>query len=77
MSGADRDPLRLSPDGATRQDAVDVPEAANDGGPAPSPAAAVSLMITKRQKEQLRRLGFSDASIREMTPAEAHGYLGL
>lgn len=77
MSDADRDPIRLSPDGASRRDAVDVPEAANEGGPAPSLAGAVSLMVTKRQKEQLRRLGFSDASIREMTPAAAHGHLGL
>ena len=40
-------------------------------------APAVSLMITRRQKEQLRDLGFTDAAIREMTPAEAHANLGL
>jgi hypothetical protein len=38
---------------------------------------AISLMITNRQRAALRSLGFSDAAIRAMTPAEAHGYLGL
>lgn len=40
-------------------------------------AAALSLMITRRQKEQLRAGGFSEAEIREMTPAEAHAHLGV
>lgn len=39
--------------------------------------AAVSLMITRRQKEELRALGFADEAIREMKPAEAHRHLGL
>ncbi len=44
-------------------------------GPATSPA--VSLMITNRQRAALRDLGFSEESIRQMTPAEAHEKLGL
>ncbi len=73
MPDADRDP----PEPATGQGPTGTPGAANDDGPAPSPPAAVSLMITRRQKEQLRRMGFSDETIREMTPAEAHASLGL
>ena len=38
---------------------------------------AVSLMITRRQKERLRELGVGEDAIREMTPAEAHARLGL
>ena len=45
------------------------------GGAAAVPA--VSLMITRRQKERLRELGFAEDAIREMTPAEAHARLGL
>lgn len=41
------------------------------------PPSAVSLMITRRQKQLLRDLGFSEGEIREMTPAEAHAHLGL
>lgn len=40
-------------------------------------APSVSLMITNQQRSELRGRGFSDASIRLMTPAEAHGHLGL
>ena len=40
-------------------------------------APAVSLMITRRQKDRLRELGFAEEAIREMTPAEAHAHLGL
>ncbi|GJD30591.1 hypothetical protein PMNALOAF_1838 [Methylobacterium adhaesivum] len=40
-------------------------------------AHSVSLMITNQQRAELRERGFSDASIRLMTPAEAHGHLGL
>jgi hypothetical protein len=54
------------------QDAVPNGTAA---GPATSPP--VSLMITNRQRAELRELGFSDEAIREMTPAEAHEKLGL
>ncbi len=51
---------------------------AAQAGPAPAEApAAVSLMITRRQKAELGALGFSDEAIREMTPAEAHRHLGL
>jgi hypothetical protein len=42
-----------------------------------SPAKGVSLMITGAQKDSLRRLGVSEAEIRDMTPAEAHRRLGL
>ncbi|KQO73285.1 hypothetical protein ASF41_13305 [Methylobacterium sp. Leaf111] len=38
---------------------------------------AVSLMITNRQRAELRALGFSEDTIRCMTPAEAHEHLGL
>jgi hypothetical protein len=37
----------------------------------------VSLMITRAQRRDLRRLGYSDEHIRTMTPAEAHRNLGL
>ncbi len=77
MPDADRDPSRDSPEGATGQGPIAAPGAANDDGPAAPPPAAVSLMITKRQKERLRLLGFSDEAIREMIPAEAHATLDL
>ncbi|GJE12227.1 hypothetical protein [Methylobacterium longum] len=48
---------------------------AADAAPARSPA--VSLMITNRQRAALRELGFSEESIRQMTPVEAHEKLGL
>lgn len=38
----------------------------------PSDAEGVSFTITKAQKQRLRELGYTDAQIREMTPAEAH-----
>jgi hypothetical protein len=38
---------------------------------------AVSLMITNRQRADLRALGFSEDAIRIMKPAEAHGHLSL
>jgi len=43
----------------------------------PETSPAVSLMITNRQRAALRELGFSEESIRQMTPYEAHGKLGL
>jgi putative DNA primase/helicase len=42
----------------------------------PDPAAGVSFLITKAQKEELRNRGFTEDQIREMTPAEAHKRLG-
>ena len=45
--------------------------------PHPAPPNAVSLMITNRQRAQLRELGYTDAAIQEMTPADAHQALGL
>lgn len=58
------------------------PRAATDDGlgwlaAAEAAAPAVSLMITRRQKERLRELGFTEDAIREMRPAEAHAHLGL
>ena len=49
----------------------------NAMGTAPATSPAVSLMITNRQRAALRELGFSEEAIRQMTPAEAHGKLGL
>lgn len=49
----------------------------NATGSAPATSPAVSLMITNRQRAALRALGFSEEAIRQMTPAEAHGKLGL
>jgi hypothetical protein len=54
-------------------------EDAEPGAPDPAPATppAVSLMITNGQRAALRELGFSEEAIRQMTPSEAHGKLGL
>ena len=45
--------------------------------PVKAPPAAVSLMITRQQKADLRERGYSDAQIREMKPEDAHRVLGL
>ena len=45
-----------------------------DGVPAQQP---VSLIITQAQRAVLRERGHSDEAIRTMTPAEAHGHLGM
>jgi hypothetical protein len=37
----------------------------------------MSFFITKTQKAELRRLGYSDEEIREMKPEDAHRALGL
>lgn len=42
-----------------------------------APLAGVSLMITQRQKADLRERGYSDGQIRDMRPEEAHRVLGL
>lgn len=49
----------------------------SDGTSSLSSSPTVSLMITSRQRAELRELGFPDESIRLMTPAEAHAQLGL
>jgi hypothetical protein len=49
----------------------------NETATAPTTPPLVSLMITSRQRAELRKLGFSDEAIREMTPAVAHETLGL
>jgi hypothetical protein len=41
------------------------------------PPAGFSLMITRRQKADLRERGYTDEQIRDMTPNEAHGVLDL
>jgi hypothetical protein len=41
------------------------------------PFAGFSLMITRRQKADLRERGYTDEQIRDMTPNEAHRVLGL
>jgi hypothetical protein len=42
-----------------------------------APFAGVSLMITQRQKAELRERGYNNEQIRDMTPEEAHRVLGL
>ncbi|CAO4194115.1 hypothetical protein [Methylorubrum extorquens] len=49
----------------------------NETATMPATSPAVSLMITNRQRTELRELSFSDEAIRQMTPAEAHEHLGL
>ena len=44
---------------------------------APVSSPAVSLMIRNQQRAELRERGFSDESIRLMTPTNAHAHLGL
>ena len=44
---------------------------------AAAPLAGFSLMITQRQKADLRERGYTDEQIRDMTPSEAHRVLGL
>jgi hypothetical protein len=39
--------------------------------------AGMSVFITKTQKGELRRLGYSEEQIREMKPEDAHRALGL
>jgi hypothetical protein len=41
------------------------------------PLAGFSLMITRRQKADLRERGYTDDQIRDMTPNEVHRVLGL
>jgi hypothetical protein len=41
------------------------------------PLAGFSLMITRRQRADLRERGYTDEQIRDMTPDEAHRVLGL
>ena len=79
MAGSDDD-LRLLLDQAAAEEALlghaeDAELNATDTAAATSPV--VSVMITNRQRAALRALGFSEEAIRQMTPAEAHGKLGL
>ena len=41
------------------------------------PLGGFSLMITRRQKADLRERGYTDEQIRDMTPNEVHRVLGL
>lgn len=71
------DEITPEPSGAaTPADVAAAPEPPADGAPPPGPAAPVSLMITRRQRDRLNALGFSAEDIRHMTPAEAHAHLG-
>jgi len=38
---------------------------------------SMSFFITKAQKDELRRFGYSEEQIREMKPEDAHRALGL
>ncbi|KQQ14006.1 hypothetical protein ASF59_21285 [Methylobacterium sp. Leaf121] len=82
MAGSD-DYLRLLINQAAAEEAFlnrvghDEDADLNATGTAPATSPAVSLMITNRQRAALRDLGFSEESIRQMTPAEAHEKLGL
>ncbi len=42
-----------------------------------APLAGFSLMITRRQKADLRKRGYTEEQIRDMPPNEAHRVLGL
>jgi hypothetical protein len=82
MVGGEDDLLRFldrdAADAVFREHVARVTEAAllaDDKVSTASPA--VSLMITNRQRADLRALGFSKDTIRCMTPAEAHEHLGL
>lgn len=75
MAGSDDYLRALLGQAAAEQAFLDgLPAAANAGRPA---TPAVSLMITNRQRAQLRERGFSEEAIRTMTPAAAHAALGL
>jgi hypothetical protein len=41
------------------------------------PPTGVSLLITHHQKAELRKRGYTDDQIHDMTPTEAHRLLGL
>jgi hypothetical protein len=41
------------------------------------PSTPVSLMITNRQRAELKALGFSDEAVAAMRPADAHKHLGI
>ena len=82
MAGNDNYLRALFHQSAEKEAFLDGLRQANDARPSgpdahSAPATAVSLMITNQQRAELRELGFSDESIRGMTPAEAHAQLGL
>jgi hypothetical protein len=60
-------------EGRPPSNVADTPDGSGDR----TPPAPLSLMITNRQRLELKARGFSDADIREMTPGEAHKQLGL
>lgn len=76
-SAADEPETPVTPDtpGDFAPFSVCVPDADEWG--AETAPATVSLFITKAQRRGLRNLGYSDAQIREMLPADAHRLLGL
>ena len=82
MAGTDDDLRLLLNQAAAEKAVLDRVGCAEDSelnatGTAPATSPVVSLMITNRQRAALRELGFSEEAIRQMTPAEAHGKLGL
>jgi len=82
MAGNDDDLRQLLEQAAAEEAFLDRVGGADDAEPntksrTPATSPKVSLMITNRQRAALRELGFSKESIREMTPYEAHGKLGL
>jgi hypothetical protein len=76
-----------SPKRRIRRALADLPDLPDSGGhaqrvlePAMTPHEAetgMSFIITKAQKDELRRRGYSEEQIREMKPGDAHRVLGL
>jgi hypothetical protein len=72
---------------ATKQPSADPPDPTDIEGhaqcvfePSMTPHEAetgMSFIITRAQKEELRRRGYSEEQIREMKPEDAHRALGL
>ena len=78
MAGNDDDLRQLLEQAAAEEAFLDRDDAElNAKSRTPTTSPTVSLMITNRQRAALRELGFSEESIRQMTPYEAHGKLGL
>jgi hypothetical protein len=74
--GDEADPS-ISTSSPERPTPLDDPPPENAQPTSEAPRAWVSLMITRRQKADLREQGYSDQQIRDMKPGEAHRVLGL
>lgn len=72
-------PVESDPDPWFPNDLVSLGDASQEHAEpiSKAPLAAFSLMITRRQKADLRERGYTDEQIRDMTPHEAHRVLGL